>query len=359
LQITNDDSGAGWAPTSTGAGAGTTGNAGTSVGADGSTSGGVTATQIINQSFGASTNSTITTQPNILDQYASYTYAISWYLLTPPQYNALTTGGLLTTGAGTPKLNTAGWSLLMQSGGAPINGRNPKFPLDYYMDDLEIETFLMGKGTNMSNNAMEIKFKVVEPNGITLLDNLYAAVVESYKTSAAANTTPTNTSTQPPNYATAQYCLVIEFYGYDAQGNLVAPASGQNSPTGQLSNTNPKAVIKKYFPFLIYNITFKAVKGAIEYYVIARPIPYVTGTSQARGTIPFQFSLSGQTVQQLLQGVTAPTSTSKADPGARTSTATTASSPPSQPDDAQTAALFNDGTGFTPGYDPNAGWGGG
>ena len=31
-------------------------------------------------------------------------------------------------------------------------------------------------------------------------------------------------------------------------------------------------------------------------------------------------------------------------------------SPVAQPDSADTAALFNDGTGYTPGYDPNAGW---
>ena len=353
-------------PTSGGAGAGTTNNAGTSVGADDNPGASkTTAQQIINQAFGVSTNSTITTQPNVLDQYASYTYAISWYLMTPGQYNSITTG------SAAPSFNTAGWSLLMQSGGAPTTGRNQYFPLDYYLDDLEIETFLVGKGTNLSNNAMDIKFKVVEPNGITLLDNLYKAVVAAYTnpqpttgagTTVATTSTATQTTTQPPSYGKAQYCLIIEFYGYDSQGKLVAPATGQNSPTGQLSNTNPQAVIKKYFPFLIQNITFRTAKSGIEYNVVAKPVPYSTNSSQARGTIPFPFSLAGQTVQQILQGsTTKPTGTATADPGTRTPSPTPSSAniPPSQPDDAQTAALFNDGTGFTPGYDPNAGWGGG
>jgi hypothetical protein len=48
-------------------------------------------------------------------------------------------------------------------------------------------------------------------------------------------------------------------------------------------------------------------------------VSYNTGTSQARGTIPFAFQLSGQTVGQLLQGSPAVTATAQASPGERTS----------------------------------------
>jgi hypothetical protein len=102
-------------------------------------------------------------------------------------------------------------------------------------------------------------------------------------------------SSQVPNYAAAQYCLTIEFYGYDSQGNLVAPARAQGG-------TGDKAVIKKYYPFLLRNITFRVVANQIEYNIIANAVPYETGTAQARGTIPFPFELSGQTVGQILQG---------------------------------------------------------
>ena len=61
-------------PTSGGAGAGTTNNAATSVGADDNPGASkTTAQQVINQAFGTATNSQIITQPNVLDQYASYT----------------------------------------------------------------------------------------------------------------------------------------------------------------------------------------------------------------------------------------------------------------------------------------------
>jgi hypothetical protein len=309
------------ASTSGGVGAGTSPNASAASGNDNTPpASSNTAQQIINQTFA---NQRIVAQPNVLDQYASYTYAISWWLLTPGQYNSLTTGLAPAPGSGN-------WSLLMQSGGAPTAGRNQFFPDDYYLDDLEIETVLMGKGTGMSTNGMTLKFKVVEPNGLTLIQNLYSAVqgaalntsAQTSQQAASGTATPgtvnANQTNQPPNYGAAQYCLTIEFYGYDDRGNLVAPARGQISTTGQLATTNPQSVIKKYYPFLIENITFRTVANQVEYHVIGNPVPYDTGTSQARGTIPFAFQLSGQTVGQLLQGGPSVTATAQASPGERT-----------------------------------------
>jgi hypothetical protein len=279
------DDGPTQASNSGGVGAGTSSNSFDSRGNDNNPGASKSSTQqMINQSFA---NQPIVPQPNVLDQYDSYTYAISWWVLTPDQYNTLTSGLA-------PAPGTGNWSLLMQSGGAPIAGRNQFFPLDYYLDDLEIETFLMGKGTSMSTNGMEIKFKVVEPNGLTLIQNLYSAVVAAYK--------PTGKTTQVPNYAAAQYCLTIEFYGYDSNGKLVAPATGQYTTNGQLSNANASAVIKKYYPFLIETLTFRTVANQIEYNIVGKAVPYATGAAQARGTIPFAFQLAGQTVLQLLQG---------------------------------------------------------
>ena len=308
------------APTSGGVGAGTSSNASAARGNDNTPpASSNTAQQVINQTFA---NQRIVAQPNVLDQYASYTYAISWWVLTPDQYNSLTSGLAPAPGSGN-------WSLLMQSGGAPTAGRNQFFPLDYYLDDLEIETVLAGKGTGMSTNGMTIKFKVVEPNGLTLIQNLYSAVqtaalntsAQTAQQAASGTATPgtvnANQTSQPPNYGAAQYCLTIEFYGYDERGNLVAPARGQISTTGQLATTNPQSVIKKYYPFLIENITFRTVANQVEYHVIGHPVPYDTGTSQARGTIPFAFQLSGQTVGQLLQGGPTVAATAQASPGER------------------------------------------
>ena len=301
-------------PTSGGAGAGTTNNAATSVGADDNPGASkTTAQQVINQAFGTATNSQIITQPNVLDQYASYTYSISWYLLSPAQYNSLYTS---------MKVNTVGWQLLMQSGGIPVSNRNQFFPVDYYMDDLEIDSVVPLHGTNMINSATELKWKVTEPNGITLIEQLYKAVKS------------VTTGTPNPNYLTAQHCLVIQFYGYDSQGNLVAPATGQTTTTGQLSNTNPKSVIQKYYPCLVTDIKFRVANKAIEYSVSAKPLVHFYNASTDRGTIPFAFSLSGQTVAQLLVGGTVSAADiAQFEPGARqeSPTPSSASIPPSAP----------------------------
>lgn len=245
------------------------------------------AQSVINAAFSTPGNARIQARPNILDQYASYTYAISWYLLTPDQYNTMQT---------TQRRDCSGWQLLMQSGGAPTQsaagfaGRNQYFDLDYYLDDLEIDSLVPLKGTRMAHTAVDIRFKVVEPNGVTLISNLYRAVDSLYKT-ASPNSGGKTTSTTTPNYPMAQYCLVIRFYGYDDAGNLVTPVKGDN-----------QAVVEKFYPFVIANIRFRVANRAIEYEITGKPQGHFYNLSQDRGTIPFQFTLIGETVQEVLVG---------------------------------------------------------
>jgi len=159
------------ASTSGGVGAGTSSNSLNSINADNNPTPTGASNQVSISTSTAALNKLIPTQPNQLDQYSSYTYNIGWYLLTPQQFNAMQRS---------QKPSAAGWQLLMQSGGAPIAGRSPAFPLDYYMDDLEIDTRILGGGSNLANIATDIRFKVVEPNGITLIENLFRAVVSAY-----------------------------------------------------------------------------------------------------------------------------------------------------------------------------------
>ena len=239
--------------------------------------------QVVNASAGQRINS----EPNVLDQYASYTYAISWYMLTPTQYNSLSQTG---------QKNISGWSLLMQDGGAQIppgnnaGGRNSYFAVDYYMDNLEIETQLLGKSSGGPNNTTNMSFTVTEPNGFTLIDNLHQSAIDLFK----RNKLPPLSSWQQ-----IQYCLVIQFYGYDSNGNLVAPARGSiTNNSGIVSG----AVVQKYFPFVITNLTTRIVNKQVEYKVSCAPIPYKTGSSSARGTIPFPYEFSGKTIGEVLNG---------------------------------------------------------
>jgi hypothetical protein len=287
------------APTKGGVGAGTSSNAFESKGSDNNPGPNTATTQQALAVFSTSTNQLIVTQPNQLDQYASYTYGISWYVLTPQQYNA---------SVNEQRANLAGWQLLMQSGGAPIKGRSPAFPDDYYMDDLEIDSLVMG-GQNMANTATRIKFRVTEPNGITLIENLFRAVQSAYRNAQQPNPNTGGAAKQPTttkttNYLQAQYCLVIKFYGYDKDGKLVAPAKGSYSTTSGSTSAGygQESVITKYYPFILDTIDFRVANRAVEYEITGVPIPQWYASSSDRGTVPHDFTMTGQTVEQLLTG---------------------------------------------------------
>jgi hypothetical protein len=272
--------------------------------------------QILNSSF----NKRIVPEPNVLDEYASYTYAITWYLLTPDQYNEMVRS---------KKKNCASWQLLIQSAGAPtatadgttqtpaVAGRNKFFQQDYYLDDLEIDSLIPLKGSGAANTATDIRFKVTEPNGITFIENLSRAV----KTLYAEKNIDKNA-----NYPLAQYCLVVRFYGYNENGELVT--TGRRGTNGKTNLTDPRAIVEKFYPFVITNIKFRIPKDRlVEYNVSAKPIPHFYNKSQDRGTIPFNFELVGETVQQVLQGKPVGT-VYPASPGERRDTPTPNTSAP-------------------------------
>lgn len=160
----------------------------------------------LNDLYGGASNA-IVAQDNILDQYASYTYSLSWYLMDPETYTALMKS---------PKKTLNGYYLLAQSGGAGVTtqtptsatnvgtGRSPFFPLDYYLDNFELNTaYGSSTGSGGAAKLTDLSFTVTEPNGITLLSNLINAVRNLYETK---NITKPGT---PVNYAAAQYCMVI------------------------------------------------------------------------------------------------------------------------------------------------------
>ena len=291
--------------------------------------------QIINSRF----NQRIVPESNVLDEYASYTYAITWYLLTPDQYNEMVRS---------QKKNCASWQLLTQSGGAPTQaagatanstataGRNQFFDLDYYMDDLEIDSLVPLKGTGAANTATDIKFKVTEPNGITLIENLYKAVSNLYKEK--------NVSKQA-NYPMAQYCLAVRFYGYNENGELVT--TGRRGTGGKTNLTDPKAIVEKFYPFVITNIKFRIPKDrVVEYEVQGKPIPHFYNKSQDRGTIPFAFELTGETVGKVLRGKPVGT-VYPASPGERRDSPTPNTSAPTQPAEPTTGAGVDANGNFT------------
>jgi len=263
----------------------------------------------------AANNTTIkvTAQPNILDDFYSYTYSASIYLLKPEQYTRL-------LNSKTKKID--GYNLLFQSGGASTNvggprpppsaggatetdfgafgeapvtpgsqpdgGRSPYFPNDFYIDSITIENQVMGKGTGAAHMASSIKFTVVEPQGITLLDRLYEAVANNEPKDGAGKV----------NYTAALYLMVIRFYGYDQDGNIQLPIKGGLQTDS--NSSDPKAAVEKFIPFQLTKVNWTIGSKTVSYDFEGAPVGQIQGGYTSRGTIPYDVQLSDVTVGGLL-----------------------------------------------------------
>ena len=260
----------------------------------------------INAIFGGEA-ATIITQDNVLDKYASYTYSISLYLMSPEDYSRLIT---------TKQKNLAGFNLLIQSAGIPLStgfgrqpdvadvgetptntqsldaGRNEFFQEDFYIDDVRITSQCSGKGSNGPHNVTELAFKITEPNGISLLPRLHRAAQQYSARNGVAGEV---------NYAAQNYLMVIRFYGYDPDGNQYLPITGTRNDAQGLALTVPTA-IEKFIPFQFSNISFRVANQLTEYNCQAVVPQNIIATSAARGTIPYNVQITSKTLQELLNG---------------------------------------------------------
>jgi len=233
----------------------------------------------------------IVSQDNILDQFASYTYSLSWYLLDNDTYNSL---------AASDTKYISSYYLLMQSGGAPATtadakgaetGRSPFFSLDYYMDNFVIESAVSGTpGSRGAAKLTSVSFTVSEPNGISLQPNLIRAVNDMFwKNGYIQKGTAVN-------YSEANYVMVVRFYGYDSEGNLVMPIDNRRGATDR------QAAVEKFIPFRIVDIQFKVANKLVEYNITGVPTDELTAFSTDCGSIPQNFQFQGKTVSDILVG---------------------------------------------------------
>ena len=220
----------------------------------------------------------IVATPNKLAALASQTYSISIYIMNMDEYKQL---------LATDKKTLPTDQLIIQSGGAPVGQRNEFFDLDFYVEDLEIRCAIGTQETQSPHNVQTLKFNILEPQGITFLSRLSQACA------AHENIEDVNVNSQT-------FLMVIRFYGYDDQGNLISsdPASGDEQ------TSDPNALVEKFVPFQFANITYQIKTEAVVYSVEATVPQTQVGYSTARGTIPFNFQLSAADVQTLFNGNT-------------------------------------------------------
>lgn len=249
----------------------------------------------------ANLNTTITPRPNVLDDYSSYTYSASIYMLSPDQYNAFTqvqqkkslnganllfrSGGVSGTTTG-PTVTVAGESATPDTNTQVV--RNPYFTDDFYIDNIVIRNNLFGKATGAAHSVTSLQFSVIEPSNITLIERLYRAA-QALKPSKASGTI---------NYASVVYVMVLRFYGYDQNGKQVAVGNMDQ----QAGMTDKRSVVEKYIPFLVKTIKMNVGSKLVSYEWDCAPVAQLTAMYTRRGTIPSDVEVSGSTVGEMLSG---------------------------------------------------------
>jgi len=219
--------------------------------------------------------STIVPRPNILSEFTSYSYSLSIYLMKPDDYRNMILTGVK---------DILGSTLLIQTGGIKSSDekRNQFFDDDFYIDNFEMESLITGKSTQGAHNATRLAFDIIEPYGISFLDRLRDAV--------------NNFQGSDQNMLSQPYLMVIQFYGYDEDGNLVRPENNARSAT------DSNAVVEKFIPFMWESIKFTIANQSVVYACKALAINQYVGLGQIYASVPYNIEISGQTIEQLFGG---------------------------------------------------------
>lgn len=229
---------------------------------------------------------------NPLGNYSSYTYQISLYMVTPEVYNDFVNSGRkninkFNQASAQAMTNAGGVFLVAQSGG--INNttqqRAPGFNLDYYIDNLVIESAATGKETGGAFNATEIRFTITEPYGFSFVTNLKTAMDQLQQYSTLQGYKSLVTATR--NF----FVLGVRFLGYDKNGELLTGSDGTTDPAFQ-----------RYYDIFLKEVKFKIDGRAVTYNCSAQVIQTLGGFGIKYGRTKNDITAVGSTVESILKG---------------------------------------------------------
>lgn len=240
---------------------------------------------------------------NPLTKFSSFTYNITLYMLTPEAANYFAATGNL------PEAQADGeYFIIAQSGGInsmlepraitldPQSEPGPGKPgYDYYIDDLNIESYLLGSdGQKTATTSTAIHFKVVEPIGFTFLTKLSNA---SSKINQRSKLVLSGDISTRPNLYQQHYMVGVKFYGYDQNGQLI--------PIDKIGNqhralNDQYGVYERLFPLIVGKVNWKIDGRATTYSFEAVLQHLQVAFGVKRGTIINQANFEGATVGEVL-----------------------------------------------------------
>jgi len=200
--------------------------------------------------------------PNPLEQFASFNYIFTLGCLSERELSFPDQ----TYRRRDPEI------VILRSGGGPtpnsatLHEANGK--VEYYIDDVNIETIVAGNDGSRSTNATSIDFKIIEPYSMGLF--LQALQVSALRAGY-------------PSYIEAPYLLSVEFKGYNDAGQF-----------------NHASNLRRMFPLKFVNITFAVTENGSEYNVQAIPYQELALTDETQ-SINNDVTFAGATVSEMLQ----------------------------------------------------------
>jgi len=215
--------------------------------------------------------------------FATMTYSISLYVVTPKQYTDLMNSSTK---------SVKDFILFIQSGGIDNTDvkfgakRSRYFKNDYYIDDFQFKSLISGTSTMAAHNTFELNFTVTEPAGVTLFQNLHDMV-------------HLELPGEVKNYGAQQYLAVVRFYGYDADGNQVR--GYELSPSGS-DLSDPTAISEKYIPFVFTGLSFRLSSDKVVYTCKAVCPETLISKDKVHGVLPTNGKLVGGTLAEVLVG---------------------------------------------------------
>ena len=207
--------------------------------------------------------------PNPLGNFASYSYALSLWWLDTADYNTLANAQDIDAALA---WNPGPYSFVVaEDSGLYPDRRLPDSPgLNYNIQDFSFDSVITPTKIRRSSNVLTGDMTIIEPYGVTFIDQLVAA--SGYRSGG----------NQFNNYTNQVYMLQIDFRGYDDNGEPIPPSQ--------------MTTFRKRFPIKILNMTVAVTSRGAEYklsFCSAGAIAHYTGTQTAT---PVIFTIAAKTV---------------------------------------------------------------
>lgn len=186
--------------------------------------------------------------PNPLNQFPSYSYAFSLWWVDVAEYNTLASTQDPDK-ASAWEFGPRSYVVAEDSGLYPTRRIPGTLGLNYYIKDVELRSTIAPTLSSGSSNLLEGSCLIVEPQGVTFIDQLVAASFDG---------------TQFQNFTQQPYILQLEFKGYDNNGNPIT-----------LNNT-----YRKRFPIMITAMKVNVTGKGTEYKVSFKPINHESQSNE-------------------------------------------------------------------------------